>query len=169
MANHKAILSALPLLLLLTSGMTYLVSAHSAEKSPSTQQALEQLRMLQQRMSSGTETNKAKTGNVESMTASAPPVRANNQPSALNVTSSSNTMSGGENKSVPSESDKESIDSMAFDGVTEQMFPLTPEQIILLNNSIIHRNMRNHLHQERPLSLLRRHNLLICPLGQHHL
>ena len=130
MANHKAILSALPLLLLLTSGMTYLVSAHSAEKSPSTQQALEQLRMLQQRMSSGTETNKAKTGNVESMTASAPPVRANNQPSALNVTSSSNTMSGGENKSVPSESDKESIDSMAFDGVTEQMFPLTPEQII---------------------------------------
>lgn len=109
-------------LLLFIPSIFYFVTAYGAEKAPSTQQALEQLRMLQQRMSPSADTNKS-TDEKVALATPASEARQSPPPRTVNATAE-------DNKAVPSESDKESINSMAFDGVSEQMFPLTPEQII---------------------------------------
>jgi intracellular multiplication protein IcmK len=125
MTNQVSILRTGLTLLLVMPSMFYFVTGYGAEKAPSTQQALEQLRMLQQRMSPGADTNKA-TDEKVALATPAIPVSEARQPPSLKTAS----VPAEENKVVPSESDKESINSMAFDGVSEQMFPLTPEQII---------------------------------------
>lgn len=94
-------------------------SVFCAENLKSTQ-ALEQLRLLQKRMSATDAPNEAKD-----VTAAGPmPTRPSTEKkqAALNIV-------GGASK-LPTSADKDAIDSLAFDGVTEQMFPLTPEQII---------------------------------------
>ena len=59
MTNQVSVLRTGFTLLLFMPSMFYFVTAYGAEKAPSTQQALEQLRMLQQRMSPGADTNKS--------------------------------------------------------------------------------------------------------------
>lgn len=117
MKYAQTLANCLPVVLLLTAGSFYTSAVFSDAKTNTTQQALEQLRILQKRMSPPTES----TGNnAESM---APQIRPENNQMAAN------TLPPGEVK-VPSSSEKESIESMAFEGVTDQLFPLTPEQII---------------------------------------
>ena len=130
-------LSCSPLLSALLVAILFpLSSAHCAEKSTSTQQALEQLRMLQQRMSPAADKSQTQVAeNKLEPSPTAPMARPAPPPSnSMNVaaTNTSNPMNADESKSIPSTSEKESIDSLAFDGVADQLFPLTPEQIIRL-------------------------------------
>lgn len=118
--------------LLLIPISLYLMPAFGAEKAASTQQALEQLRMLQQRMSpgldttSGLNTNNKMADDKPVLAAASLPAREANSP----ISPKQSNAPTDDAKATPSESDKESINEMAFDGVSEQMFPLTPEQII---------------------------------------
>ena len=85
-------------------------------------QALEQLRLLQKRMSGN---DAAPTTKTKDDLATGPlPV-----PSLEEKRAALNAMGSSANK-LPTSEDKNTIDSLAFDGVAEQMFPLTPEQII---------------------------------------
>ena len=113
MKYAQAIANCLPVALLLTAGSLYTAAAFSDAKTNTTQQALEQLRILQKRMSPTTEPTGTNT-----QTMAPPQARPENNQVAAN------TPPSGEVK-VPSASEKESIESMAFDGVTDQLFPLT--------------------------------------------
>jgi intracellular multiplication protein IcmK len=118
-----------------------------AATDPSAQQALEQLRMLQKRLSANTNpplpTSKAANGPVRSESQLVVP-GAQNQlpvalpaatpvpgvpPSAVVVTQDSKQP---DDEVDESETQDEKIDELAFEQVTQQMFPLTPEQIIRL-------------------------------------
>ncbi|HBI21225.1 MAG TPA: type IV secretion protein IcmK [Legionella sp.] len=91
-----------------------------AENVKSTQ-ALEQLRLLQKRMSGTDEPSNVKNDSATGRMP-APPSNEKKQ-AALNL------IKGG-SSNLPTQADKDAIDALAFDGVAEQMFPLTPEQII---------------------------------------
>jgi intracellular multiplication protein IcmK len=86
----------------------------------SAQQALEQLRMLQQRMAPTTpgETTQSRPA---AATPTPPPPVANNPPP---------TAPTGGNDAILSSSDKQVVNDLAFEGVTEQLFPLSPEEIL---------------------------------------
>ncbi len=76
---------------------------------PSAQQALAQLRMLQGQVPNGQKTEQ--------------PVIAN-KPQVNSMVSASN------NASIESPDDQKLIDALAFDSVKQQMFPLTPDQLL---------------------------------------
>ncbi len=102
----------------LVLGLSFTTGALSADNANSTQQALEQLRILQKRMSPTNEAGK------EATSATTPPPRAESRPNAV-----ANAMPASDGN-IPTSTEKGTIDSLAFDDVKEQMFPLTPEQII---------------------------------------
>ncbi len=111
------------ILILLSVSMTYTVDAYCDDKANSTQQALEQLRLLQKRMSPSTEAaagNKKEIAAGDKQGSSAVPSKPESPPVVLNPV----------DDNVPTTSENETIDALAFDEVTDQMFPLTPEQII---------------------------------------
>lgn len=114
MSFNETVLKSLSILILLGAGATYTIDAFSDDKANSTQQALEQLRMLQKRMSPTKES-------VETKKELLPVPAQPEKPAMVLAPVDSN---------VPSTSEKDTIDSLAFDEVTEQLFPLTPEQII---------------------------------------
>ncbi len=102
----------------------------SAAQTDSAQQALDQLRMLQQRLSSSSGVIDQPPGAGQELAAGKP----QSQPSVSSATQTKTktvppkTSDISEEKILSSD-DKEAIDALAFDGVVEQMFPLTPEQI----------------------------------------
>lgn len=115
-------------MILVTNSMPLPVNA--AAEADSAQQALQQLRLLQQRLSQsgGTQqpsagTNKPNQANQQGKEANKSPLAAGNAPPA-----------GGQqaNSDVLSQEDNELIDVKAFEGVSRQLFPLSPEQIIRL-------------------------------------
>ena len=119
MKFKEVVLKCSPVLVLLAAGMFLSVEAFCDDNS--TQQALEQLRLLQKRMapkSEGTEP----VGNKKELMPMPPQPQPENKPVALN------SVDGN----VPTTSEKDTIDSLAFDEVTDQLFPLTPEQILRL-------------------------------------
>lgn len=86
-----------------------------------TQQALEQLRILQKRMSPNADDTKQTTPIALTPKAEEP----------TKVATSTQAAAAPQKEVVaPVVSDKETINSLAFEGVTEQLFPLTPEQIL---------------------------------------
>ena len=106
---------------------------NGAPENQSAQQALEQLRMLQQRLSAK-KTDNAPTSPIQSsaqQTKAAKAPELQPQTKAPPATASAEAQSKTEG-STPMSDDSEMIDEMAFKDVTEQMFPLTPEQIIRL-------------------------------------
>lgn len=108
--------------MVLTAEIAWASTSYSADQPPnSAQQALEQLRMLQQRMAPPSD-DKGQAKQAPQPPSSTPPpqqkVVANTPPA---------TGSDGQLLSV---SDKEVVDDMAFEAVTEQLFPLNPEEII---------------------------------------
>jgi intracellular multiplication protein IcmK len=108
-------------------GVTSVVAAYgaSAPQNNSAQQALEQLRMLQQRMAPSTPDagNQSKpVTNAAQSPSSSPPTRIPPPPPPV--------AAGGGDPQVLSASDKEMVDELAFEGVTEQLFPLSPEEIL---------------------------------------
>ncbi len=95
------------------------------EQTGSAKQALEQLRMLQKRLApQGESTDKSKDKEDPSTMpppAPKPTVQVKKTEALVNRT-----------QLVPSQTDKEVIDSLAFEGVGQQLFPLSPEQIVHL-------------------------------------
>lgn len=121
----RAFLNSSALVVLLSLTVVYAPVVRSAEPSQSSQQALEQLRLLQKRMSKGaSEPAEAKAG-AESKSATG---STHTQPSHGSVDRTASASRGGAD--IPSSSENDAIDALAFDGVAEQLFPLTPEQII---------------------------------------
>ena len=114
-------------------------NAAAQQNGNSAQQALEQLRMLQQRMSSSSSNDQSKTqspqqaqnanqNKASSSTLPPPPAPAGSPAGA-----------GGENGQVPSGTDKQVVEELAFDAVTQQLFPLNPEEIVKVKQ-IYHTN-----------------------------
>jgi len=99
-----------------------------AADSQSAQQALEQLRMLQQRLS---KKNPEQSQNAE--TSKLPPAGATLRVPSFQPSSggSANTNNSG-NGEILSSSDAEVVNDLAFKDVANQLFPLSPEQIIRL-------------------------------------
>ncbi len=110
--------------IMLLAGIICTGDGYCADKANSTQQALEQLRLLQKRMAPA-------GASADSQTAPAPVPVAPQKP-ALPVAVS--TPPSGDN-SLPSVSENEVVESLAFDGVKEQLFPLTPEEIVRLKQA----------------------------------
>lgn len=117
---------------------------YAAQTDNSGQQALQQLKLLQQRLAPAANIgNKPQQGGQNQTNAPAnvnnkqsTPSEAQNPPDTA-AQLSVNDASQGQNKSnVPAEiapiSDQELIDDNAFNGVTRQLFPLTPERVIEL-------------------------------------
>lgn len=91
------------------------------------QQALEQLRILQQRMSP--------PANGKDQTGSVPPSptqqsTAQNTPPNPPAPPPPPPANAGDANQLLTPSDKEVVDELAFESVTEQMFPLSPEEIL---------------------------------------
>ena len=132
MKKKKSLLPSIALALILTAN-PLLFPVYAAE-SDSAQQALQQLRLLQQRLSqSGVNQPPANTALQSPTTAIRPgqpqpvpaPVTGNRPPEPQQQ------QPVGENQ-VLTEAENEVIDDKAFEGVTRQLFPLSPERIIHL-------------------------------------
>jgi intracellular multiplication protein IcmK len=107
--------------------LLWMPSAFSAAQSgDSAQQALEQLRMLQSRLTS----TPNKNGQEASVSQSTAPGAMQAQASSSQKTTQSDSATTVTDGNVLSQGEKETLANMAFDNVTDQMFPLTPEQII---------------------------------------
>lgn len=127
-SSHKKTLltHALSWVLFAASILYVLIGFSASEQTGSAKQALEQLRMLQKKLAptgGGNPVDKEKT-QEQSAEATSPPMRTNPAKAADG--------SMGRNELVPTPSEKEVIDSLAFDGVEQQLFPLSPEQILRL-------------------------------------
>lgn len=107
----------------------------TTEQSKSADQALEQLRMLQKRLSPNANEN----SNMASQGSQGPAQSLNQQ---MNTTKdkaqnkedaeapAAPSASVGTDGQMMTSSDKETIESLAFDSIKEQLFPLNPEEII---------------------------------------
>lgn len=98
------------------------------QQATSAQQALEQLRMLQQRLAPNTTEggHDKEKGKSEEQKAASP----QNKDAATEKSNSSVPPVAAGMAPLAAPSDQETIDALAFDGVTQQMFPLSPEEII---------------------------------------
>ncbi len=96
----------------------------NATQSNSAQQALEQLRLLQQRMGPAGATNDNQQANN-----TATPQPSTQQQPKVAATPPKPPVPVGDGQHV-SGSDKQVVEELAFEGVTEQLFPLNPEEIV---------------------------------------
>jgi intracellular multiplication protein IcmK len=142
---HHAKSISVPLIVFFASVLT-MSNLNAAADSPSAQQALEQLRMLQKRLAANnsnqppSEAGKKSNGLVSQAIPPTPSTSENSPPAAMNpagivppqgviVTQGSKL---ADEDAEESEAQDEKIDDLAFKDVAQQMFPLTPEQIIRL-------------------------------------
>lgn len=94
-----------------------------AEKEDSAQQALEQLRMLQQRLGTKDDGDAAGTSPGGSNT------KKQAKPATRKERAASRS-SGGKGGAIMSASEETLVNELAFDEVKKQLFPLTPEQTV---------------------------------------
>ncbi|KTD21063.1 DotH/IcmK family type IV secretion protein [Legionella londiniensis] len=107
-----------------------------AQQVDPAQQALEQLRMLQQRLAAERDTQQAPAAAAPAQAAPAQvrplPPQAPPQPTAAQTRPPAQPAQQPPEAMVPPAVEKETIDELAFEEVTGQLFPLSPEQIIKL-------------------------------------
>jgi intracellular multiplication protein IcmK len=99
----------------------------SSTQSKPAQQALEQLRMLQQRMSPPTAPGT--TNDKGAVPAAVPPPPISHPAAGSSPSASSTPVIGGQ---PGSDEDEKVIEELAFEGVKEKLFPLQPEEIVRL-------------------------------------
>lgn len=126
--HKKTSLGFLPVFMLLIVGAAYTIPVFSDDKVNATQQALEQLRLLQKRMQPRSQAPDPFPAKAQDQT-STPDAPVLEKPTAVVSTSHTNVIASA-GSTVPTTSEKDTIDSLAFDGLKEQLFPLTPEQIL---------------------------------------
>ncbi|KTD66076.1 DotH/IcmK family type IV secretion protein [Legionella spiritensis] len=113
---------------ILLAAYTLTTPLYAADQADSAQQALQQLRILQERLSKSSGQQDGAANNQPGK--SAAPASNNTRPAAPGATSNQ-TAANPQDPSLTL-SDKDLIDIKAFEGVTRQLFPLTPEQILRL-------------------------------------
>lgn len=101
----------------------------SAAKNSSSEQALEQLRMLQQRLAPQTAGAQNPTQAATSVTTT---VSKTGQPATTVSVSQIPQPPQAPPIDIPLNSDRDSLDANAFDAATTQLFPMTTDQIIRL-------------------------------------
>ncbi|KTC85951.1 MULTISPECIES: DotH/IcmK family type IV secretion protein [Legionella] len=124
-------------IVLMANSISFL--AHATAETDSAQQALQQLRLLQQRLSQSGITPPQPTGGANQ---AAQPNKLADAPNPRTSTgrvvpplaaAGASPTAGQQNaEAVLTTEDNELIDIKAFEGVTRQLFPLTPEQILRL-------------------------------------
>ena len=121
---------------MLMSG-TFMSTVFGATQPPvnSAQQALEQLRLLQNRLSPDTHDKQSKSSAELSSVTALP--KGDNQLAAHNSGAAgpssqptAPTSAAAVEPPLPIISDNDTVESMAFDSVTQQLFPLSPEEVI---------------------------------------
>lgn len=123
--------------LLLTLGLTISLNGFT-EQSPSAQQALEQLRMLQKRLGTegGDQQDTQQNGQPAQQGQQTRQQNAPQQQAQTGQQPQTEQEQPDQNQQAPdaptSPTDKEVLDALAFEGAEEQMFPLSSEQIIRL-------------------------------------
>lgn len=112
---------------------------HAAPQSDDAQQALQQLRLLQQKLSQnpGQDGQPAMNGNATMPAMGGQVVQNNNAPTSPAQNNQGNQAnpaqnSPGNDNQVISQNDTEVIDNKAFKDMTRSLYPLTPEQIVRL-------------------------------------
>lgn len=107
---------------------------HAATESDDAQQALQQLRLLQQKLSQNPGQDGQPATNSNSGAAALPAMGQTTQNNAPNTPAQGNTTqnSPGNDNQVISQNDSEVIDNKAFRDMTRSLYPLTPEQIVRL-------------------------------------
>lgn len=108
------------LAMVLFCGMFFSTLTFAADDK-ATQQALEQLRILQKRMAPANDD--AKQPSPVALTPNASSTTTNNM-------AATPTAAATRKEAAPVVSDKDTINTLAFEQVTDQLFPLTPEQIL---------------------------------------
>lgn len=110
---------------------TVALYAADAAQSDSAQQALQQLRLLQQKLGPQNQNGDSSDNTDSPNPSSTQKVATNTPPEATNNRKTPPVMNQSTDKlaEIP---ENDLIDQRAFEGVTRQMFPLTPEQIIRL-------------------------------------
>ena len=109
---------------MLMVGILFAATSYSADPAQgnSAQQALEQLRMLQQRLSPPPSKENG---------AAKPAIQPLSQSQKTNNTVvKTPPAAGGEDSQLLSTSESGAVDALAFEGVAQQMFPLNPEEIL---------------------------------------
>lgn len=102
-------------------GCVCMTSSYAADQSESAKQALEQLRLLQQRLS-------APASNTKDATSSPIPKQLSVQTPLTTVANAQQVT----NEPQLTRSDQQSAEDIAFNNLKREMFPLTPEQVIQL-------------------------------------
>lgn len=105
-------------------------SAYAADQSDDAQQALQQLRLLQQKLSQNSPQDSQ--GGSDGVNANAATQAPNSQAGQANATQRNQTPSVDGEGQVISQDDAEVIDSKAFKDMTRNLYPLNPEQIVRL-------------------------------------
>ncbi len=106
--------------------------AVQAQSSQSTPQALAQLRLLQSQLTANHDRKDNRTIIVEKEVIK-PPVMSPPPPRVASAAPPVPTSHSGPAEAIiTNPAEKAMVDSLAFDGVTQQLFPLSPEQVVRL-------------------------------------
>lgn len=132
---------------LLVASTLVVSQARALQGGNSSNQALDQLRLLQQRIMVPS-TDNAKPAATVNSTNNASTMALQNTPTAANeVKIASAAPQPAAEGVLPSDQDNEAIQSLAFDNVTKQLFPLTSEEIVKLKQ--LYKN--NEFAQQSPV------------------
>lgn len=123
--------------LLITTFNSLIFNAHGAEKGDDAQQALQQLRLLQQRLSQNQGSDGQVINDANPAMATLPltskPSGASQPTQITTQVNTIQTKSSTSNETqVVSENDSEVINNKSFKDMTQTLYPLTPEQIVHL-------------------------------------
>lgn len=123
--------------LLLMMGLTFSLNGFT-DQSPSAQQALEQLRMLQKRLGTGGGDQQDPQQNGQSAQQKQQATQQDTPQQAGQQTQTDQQAQTSQEQALDvstSPTDKEVLDALAFEGTEQQMFPLSPEQILRLKQT----------------------------------
>jgi intracellular multiplication protein IcmK len=109
------------------------VNVYAANQTDDAQQALQQLRLLQQRLSQNQAPAEGQSANNANTAGNAASPRPNQPAQTSNQASPGQGQSSpGNNEQMMSQDDVEVIDNKAFKDMTRSLYPLTPEQVVRL-------------------------------------
>lgn len=113
-------------------------AVYAADPADQSQQALQQLRILQQRIAQNPGAKNAPTNQTLIPGAGAVPNTPSNKPPAnparppLMAQTKVPSRTGGDQQEVVTQSDEEIIDNKAFKDMTRNLYPLSPEEVVRL-------------------------------------
>lgn len=118
----------------LVIGMTFSMSCstYAADQSDDAQQALQQLRMLQQKLSQNPAPDVQLGTGDGGDNAASDATQQSNQAGQTNTPAANQTQNAGGEGQIISQDDAEVIDKKAFKDMTRNLYPLNPEQVVRL-------------------------------------